>query len=405
MKILTISTLYHKGGAAYIAKTLHESMLEEGIASKYFVGYAQNGLPLKKEKYGVEFANYSIPFSTHLNYISHSLLGIDFFSPRKQQLLELIEWSDVIICHTLHSYFLNYKYLFNLIKKGKTEKNIIMVAHDSWHYTGRCAFVFNCEDWKSGCVTCRNKKYYPPTIISNSEKEYKRKIEAFNNIPNLTFVSPAEWICKDLKEVYQKKNVYTIRNAIDTSPFESVERKFRNTNELEICVSSVDISQPGKINLPLIKELLDKGVKVHFIGKNNPYEEHPNAINHGFISDRSKYVEILNNIDCYLFSSIIDIYPTVLVDALCAGNFIFYTPSKGANEIMEGENQWPGKSVNSSDDIINFSKSKTYKSLIIDQEIRNLHKEKALNFYHKKRMFNDYMNLINKELENCFKKI
>ncbi|MDH4460403.1 MAG: hypothetical protein QE277_03205 [Flectobacillus sp.] len=393
--ILTISTLYNKGGAAYIARQLHEGFKERGFSSHYLYGYDKKGLPSKHHQLDVESLNSSFTFIPHLNYISHKLLGKDYFSPNTSILEDRLVWADVVICHTLHSHLINFQLFFTLLTKYAPTKKIIFVAHDSWFYTGRCAFKFSCEDWLSGCLECSYKKYYPSTLLSNSKLEFERKKSAIAKIPNLFFVTPAKWIQADLEKVFSNK-VFLVRNGIDTSYYENILRK----NEKKIgskpvfCVSCVDLLQEGKVDLVLVEELLKLGFTVNLIGKNNPFKNYPNAISHGYISEKNKYLKVLSDSDCYLFSSTIDIYPTVLIDAICSGCFIFYTDSQGAIEIMESGNSWLGIQISNATDIINYTRSTEFASFCDDLALRTDIVQKARTFFSRDRMIQEYINIL-----------
>lgn len=392
MNVLTISTLHNKGGAAYIAKTLHTGFKEKGYQSKYLVGYGKRGFKEKQKDEDFIFSKYLFPLIPHLNLFIHNFIGKDLFSPVEKHLKEQIQIADVIICHTLHSYFVNFDLFFRILREEASNKKIIMVAHDSWHYTGRCAFIYECDIWKKGCEKCPNHDFYPSTIFSISKSERKKKIFGLSSIPNLIFVSPASWIINDLKTAYPNNPILLIRNAIETKPFKDIVRNYNiEKGIIQICVSSVDLSQAGKVDLKLVEDLLDLGVTIHFIGKNNPLGNHENAINHGYVSDRKQYIDILSKVDCYLFSSSIDIYPTVLVDALCVGNFIFYTKSKGSLEIMEAENIWLGKRILNANDILETLSSQKFKEAIFNKDLRESKRNEALNFYNKNRMVEEYI--------------
>lgn len=395
MNVLTISTLFHKGGAAYIAKVLHNGLKSTNIDTKYLVGYGKNGKADQSLSKDFVYSEYSLPRITPaINLVLHNLIGKDFLSPRKKHIEEMIEWSDVIVCHTLHSYFINYEFLFKIFKKFEKTKKIILVAHDSWHYTGRCAFVFDCDKWKSGCTNCENLNYYPPSkYMSITKSEFIKKQNLLSDIENLNFVSPARWICDDIEKVYPNNKVSLIRNSIETDFYKKIERRY-NMKNIEICVSSVDVTQPGKINLKIVEELLDLGVKVHFIGKNNPFKDHQNSIDHGFITDKNKYVEVLKNVDCYLFTSDIDIYPTVLVEAICSGMYVFYTASKGSLEVMEGEHKWLGRKIQTAADIYSIiNKDDDFNNVIVNESAREEKRSIALDFYKKERMVDEYLKL------------
>ena len=392
MNILTISTLYNKGGAAYIAKTIHEGLLDNGFNATYLAGYSDSKSDKINYSSDVKFSSRKKGLVTIANFFSHKIIGKDLFSPFNNVLTELVKEHDVIICHTLHSHWISYEYLFNILKKYSFNKKIFFVAHDSWHYTGRCAFIKDCNDWQQGCIKCEHKDYYPSTFFSISKIEFQKKINLINSIFNLEFISPSKWICKDLKQVYPNTKVSLVRNGIDTSIYNNIKIKKPN-KDLEFCVSCVDISQAGKIDLNLIEEILRLGLKIHFIGKNNPFKSYPNAIYHGYISDKDKYLSILSNVDCYIFTSEIDVYPTVLVDAICAGPFILYTKSKGSYEIMRSENKWLGCEISDIESFKFILKSEKFKKDLINLTLRRRMRYKACDFYSIDNLVNNYKRL------------
>lgn len=394
MNILTISTLFDRGGAAYIGRTLHYGLSDAGYQTKYLVGYGARGFKQKNSDPDIIYADYNFPLTPHANFILHRSLGKDFFSPSTKQIHDLVDWSDVIICHTIHSHFLNFETLGNILKKFGAKKKVIMVAHDSWHYTGRCAFRFDCSLWQSGCISCPNQGFYPASLFSITKSERVKKIATMKSIPNLTFVSPAKWICDDLKATYPNIPVKLIRNGIETEPYKNFSRTVQKSEEIQLCVSSLSLSQKGKVDLDLVKKALDAGIKIHFIGKDNPFTDHENSISHGYITDKTEYLSVLFQTDGYLFSSSIDIYPTVLVDALCAGSYIFYTPSSGAFELMKSENKWSGTMIQSVDDLVDAIRSDDFLEFKSEVNKIEMERKRALAFFHKNRMVNDYISLL-----------
>ncbi|MEE2954302.1 MAG: hypothetical protein VX347_03930 [Bacteroidota bacterium] len=392
MNILSISTLYNKGGAADIARTLHEGFNDKGFDSSYLAGYSDrfSRNDIRDEK--VYFAVNKKGITTFLNYLSHKVIGKDFFSPNSQIIEDLMINKDIIICHTLHSHWLNFENFFRLLKKKSANKRILFVAHDSWHYTGRCAIINDCTDWQKGCIKCEHTDYYPSTLFSISKIEYQKKINLIKSIPNLEFISPSKWICEDLKRVYPNTKVSLVRNGIDTSIYNNIKIK-EPTKDLEFCVSCVDISQNGKVDLNLIEEILKLGLKIHFIGKNNPFQSYPNAINHGYISDKDKYIDILSKADCYLFTSKIDSYATTVIEAICAGNLIMYTKSKGAYEIMNSENKWLGYEFINLENFKTVIKSDKFKKDLINLTLRKKLQYQAFEFYSIDRLVKNYENL------------
>ena len=143
----------------------------------------------------------------------------------------------------------------------------------------------------------------------------------------------------------------------------------------------------------LIKQILDLGFKIHFIGKNSPFSDYTNAINYDYVSNKDKYLEILSSIDCYLFTSQIDVYPTVLVDAICAGALVLYTKSKGSYEIMKSENEWLGYEISDIESFKSVIKSDKFKKDLINLTLRGGMQSQACEFYSIDNLVNNYKKL------------
>lgn len=398
MNVLTISVLQDEGGAAYIAKTLHDGFSSENfLNTKFLVGYGNKGLSEKNVFNDIEYSKYTIPFSPHINFLVHNFIGKDILSPKEKQLVDLFKWSDVIICHILHSYYLNFSKFFKILAENVFHKKVIFVAHDSWYYTGRCAIIYECDNWRNGCVNCPHKGYYPKSLFSITSSQFNLKVNLINQIPNLIFISPTKWIRNNLRTIYPEIPVKIIPNGIDIDPY-IINPRIKNET-IEFCVSAANLSQKGKIDYELIKDLLDCGYKVHFVGHNNPFEKHPNAITYGYISNKVDYLKILNSAFIYLFTSSIDNYPTVLIDAICAGNYIFYTKSNGADEIMLTDEAWKGSCISSANDIIQIIQSRDFELYFSNKELQSVNREKALAFFDKKRMIKEYIDLITNDPE------
>jgi len=394
MNVLTISARKNKGGASYIAGLIHSYLEGIGIVSKYFVGYGRLGFSYEAENKHVINAKFWLKFSPVINWVFHMIFSRDIISPREKQLVELVKESDVIICHILHSYFIDYKYLIDIVNSYNQNCKVILVNHDSWLYTGRCAIIETCNEWKNKCENCNHLSNYPRGLIRNNRHLFNRKVKAVNSLRNVMFVSPTNWIKNDLKQVYPGIKTELIRNGINTEIFSTFGVKKIKGNDIKFCVSAYDLSQHGKINYDLTKQILELGYEIHFIGHNCPFVKYNNAIIHGYVSNKDVFVDILSQVDCYLFTSNIDNYPTVLIEAVCASNYIFYTPSKGADEIMNGENKWLGSVIQTIQEFKNTINSETFKNTIINYPKRLELKNKALDYYNMQNMLSKYHELI-----------
>lgn len=140
----------------------------------------------------------------------------------------------VIHLHNLHSGYINLPILTHHLKK--TRVPVVWTLHDCWAFTGHCPhFAYQkCEKWKTGCFGCPRYKSYPKSIFDNSKFMWKWKKKWFSNFPNLTIVTPSQWLCDLLSESYLKDyKRQVIYNGIDLEVFRPVESTFAKDNDLE----------------------------------------------------------------------------------------------------------------------------------------------------------------------------
>ena len=141
---------------------------------------------------------------------------------------------DVIHLHNIHGWYLNWKMLFDYLKKANIP--VIWTLHDCWAFTGhRPHFMaIECDKWKSGCYECDLYKSYPGCFFDDSRFQYRYKKECFTGVPNLTIVTPSQWLTDLVKQSYLKNyNTVVINNGIDLTKFKPRISNFREKNCLE----------------------------------------------------------------------------------------------------------------------------------------------------------------------------
>jgi glycosyltransferase involved in cell wall biosynthesis len=128
---------------------------------------------------------------------------------------------DIIHLHNIHGYYLNYKLLFQYIRKKGIP--VVWTLHDCWAFTGHCShFSFcRCEKWRSGCFSCSQKRSYPLSLfLDRSKNNYEDKKKNFTSISNLTIVSVSEWLENLVSQSFLGgSNHVVIHNGIDTAMF------------------------------------------------------------------------------------------------------------------------------------------------------------------------------------------
>ena len=107
---------------------------------------------------------------------------------------------DIIHLHNVHGWYLNLSLLFKYLKECNIP--VVWTLHDCWAFTGGCAHYAycNCDKWLNGCGECDNLTAYPISSKVDKTKEmWELKKELFGNLPNLTLVTPSEWLSKEVK--------------------------------------------------------------------------------------------------------------------------------------------------------------------------------------------------------------
>ena len=277
------------------------------------------------------------------NYLFHSILGIDLFNPYgigRKNLIEAIQLADVIHLHVVHSYFIKFTWLVKAIQRAK--KPIVWTTHDYWAVTGRCASVGECNKWKSGCGNCPKLSSYPSAYFDNTRAQFKRKRGLLEEISSdLVMVAPSKFLASELAANLPNIEVLHIPNWLDEK-FQIACRNHQLPNDIirlpinnvKVLIVANNLNDPSKVNVDLINKLLKiRGVELHCIGSNSPFTE-GNVKNYGEISNREQMVEVVSSCDVALFTSEIDTFGLVMIEALACGVPVLAIESKASREVL-----------------------------------------------------------------------
>ena len=262
MKVLHINQSDISGGAAIAAFRLHQNFLNQNIDSRLLVGQktllfdnniTQVGFPNRQDRLLRKVTDF-----IGLNYIYRS----DTF---KLAQTELLQNSDVIYLHNLHSGYFNYLALPQIVKDKKT----IFVLHDMWSFTGHCAYSYDCNRWQSGCGKCPYLSEYPSVSRDATEWEWKLKNWTFNGI-NMAIVCPSKWLEQCAKtSLLNRHPIYHIPYGIDTDQFHPLQQDqcrklldiFPEQKVILTLASNLTVKRKGADILPRILELLPQSLK------------------------------------------------------------------------------------------------------------------------------------------------
>lgn len=313
---------------------------------------------------------------------------------------------DIIHLHNIHGYFINFKILFEYIKK----KNIPVVwtLHDCWSFTGHCAHFENygCFKWKEGCFDCKFHKSYPQSwLIDRSKDNYILKKRLFTSIPNLTIVPVSDWLSNYLKESYFcNTKIITIKNGINLNVFYPREK-----NKSELGLDSNKFTILGISNVwtndkglqEFIELSKDERYQIVMIGVDNNVKKilPSNIIAINRTTNQSQLAEYYSVADILVNPTYADTYPTINLESLSCGTPLITYRTGGSPETID-ENT--GIVVEKGDKHSLYQAVETMYNETIENRINRKQQciKRAKELFNKEKCFDRYIELYEKILQN-----
>ena len=251
---------------------------------------------------------------------------------------------DVIHLHNIHGYYLNIEELFDYLRT--CGKKIIWTLHDCWPFTGHAAYcqAAGCEKWTVGCGGCPNRSDYPRSLIDRSASNWRRKKAAFSGVPDLSIVTPSQWLAKEVGRSFLScYPVRVIHNGIDTTVFRPVTSRLREEWNLGgktvvLGVSAVWDRRKGLDDFIRLYQLSDRNAyQIILVGLS---EEQKKTLPDGMIGvthtdSVEKLVELYNAADVLVNPTYEDNYPTVNLEAISCGTPVITYNTGGSPESAE----------------------------------------------------------------------
>ena len=328
MKILTVNTEFNRGGAAQIARALFQSLNRKSVFEYHFA-YGR-GEKIDNDK-TIRFAYLPEVYVQGLLTRCFGLQGYgSWFSTKRLEKFIIKEKFDLIHLNNLHGYYLDLRFI-KLISKLNIP--VVWTLHDGWPLTGRCAYLFECDRWKTGCGNCPNLSWYPMTYFDSSSFMWKKKKEYFTSGWNPVIVCPSKWLADRVKESYLKKyDIVVIPNAVDTKIFkprnkDSVRKKSGiSSREKVILFVASDLNDKRKgtrFFLKALKFIKDKDILVLTMGKKINFPEEAKASisfrQLGYIIDKEMMSEVYNIADIFCITSLDEIFGLTVTESMACG--------------------------------------------------------------------------------------
>lgn len=321
MNILHINTRYiGGGGAAAIANLLHNEInKQEGMSSRFLYGRGQSD-DENSVKIAYEFESYISAGFTRI-------LGDSKNRKLSEKSKREIDNADIIHIHNLHGYYLDYESLIDYIVKK--DKKVIWTLHDTWAFTGRCAFTFGCTKWKDSCGNCNNLSIYPTTNKDISDKIWNKKRNIVNKLnKNKTlFITPSKWLKGLVEQSFLKDfKVEVINNGVEKSDYINVDKnilreEFNIPKDKKVILFVASDPNDERKGINYILNIIDKfddNILFVSIGKRIDIKKE-NFLQLGYLSNRKEIYKIYRLSDLFLIPSLDDNFPTTVLEAFANG--------------------------------------------------------------------------------------
>ncbi len=388
MNILHINVTYQYGSTGKIVNAIHQSLLQDNHQS--LVAYGRHFKDDHENTYKIG------------NLLSYTLHGIDTrlfdrhgFSSigATKKFIKDVDFSqfDVIHLHNVHGYYLNIDLLFDELKRAN--RPVVWTLHDSWSYTGHCAFYVNaaCDKWKTGCNHCPEKGEYPKSIgLDQSERNYEDKKEIFNRLDRLTLVTPSLWLQNELKASYLSKYpVKHILNGVDLSKFKPLKERQENEKFTILGVANIWEKRKGLDLFNKLAETLPDDYEIIIVGKiPSRITKHPKIMHIHRTDSVEELAKIYSQADCFLNPTLDDNLPTTTIEAIACGTPVITFDTGGSAEIIDSS---CGCVIDKSDFHALLKAIETIKSQGKAFYEDNAHQRSTL--FDKKLMISNYMDL------------
>lgn len=253
---------------------------------------------------------------------------------------------DIIHIHNIHGYFLNYRLLFDYLKRADIP--VVWTIHDCWLYTGHCYYYSSvgCDRWKTGCGNCPQRKAFPSSwFIDRSEGNYKDKALAFNSIKDkLTIVPVSRWIREEMSHSFLKDCHYqVIHNGIDLNVFDvqpddkEVREKYGlGQKHIILGLASIWCKEKGWDDFVRMSEMLNEDEVIVMVGVSEEQQKllPPNIVAIRRTDNIRQLAELYSAAVAFVNPTWQDNYPTVNLEAIACGTPVVTYRTGGSVEAV-----------------------------------------------------------------------
>ena len=341
MKVLQINCVYLHGSTGKIANQISTYLSNQGIDN-----YVAYGIPkIKGVKNGYVINN---TFDAHIHSFcsrKFCLQGLCSSLPT----LRLISYikrinPDIVHLHNIHGHYLNYKLLFNYLKRR--HHKVVWTFHDCWPMTGKCSHftLAKCYKWASneGCNNCVQLNTYPDSERDRSHKNFILKKQLFTSLTDLHIVTVSNWLKAVCEKSFLKDfDIRCIHNGINTDIFKPSETDkfyglYSKNKKRVLFVSNIWNGAKGDDLIIELDKKLPNEYLLFVVGRGSEkftnVSQSNRIISIPLTKNQIELSEIYSSADVFVCTSIEESAPLVVLEAMACGTPVVCFDSTGIPE-------------------------------------------------------------------------
>ncbi len=343
MKVLQISSTVNTTAIGRIAEEIGQMAMKSGHES--FIAYSELGINGSQSNL-IKIGNRA---DVYMHGLVTRLFDRHGFGSKRvtKKLIKQIKQlnPDVIGIHNVHGYYLNMEVLFDYLKAAG--KPVVWTFHDCWSFTGHCSYFdfVDCDKWKTKCFACPSMKAYPASwLVDRSRDNYISKREIFNDVENLTIVTPSEWLAKLVKQSFLSYyTVKVINNGVNIQVFkpreiDNIREKYNIGNKkLILGLAYIWSQRKGLNDLMELSKILPDDHVIFLVGLNpKQLEQLPeNMLGIARTESVEELAALYSAADVYVNPTWQDNFPTVNLEALACGTPVITYNTGGSPEAID----------------------------------------------------------------------
>lgn len=388
MKVILINTIDNRGGAAKVAYRLKNGLNALGHKVSMFVA---KKLSMDNDVFLVQKQNLFeslIKKTTGRDagrYLREKIYkifpsDIDFFNMRGLFKSAEYKESDIVHCHNLSAGYFN----LNALPKIAAEKPLVWTLHDMWAITYGTPHTYGnlVHDGFFQVVGDKNH-YYHDALAKNKNYLENRKRNIYNKM-KMHLVVPSLWLKNKIeKSILKDKPITLIYNGIDESVFKPYDKsKARQELGLPLDKKIITFIATGGQAVGIkgwdyvektMKRLPDNDIVFLSVGglKNRPPigSKDKRVTFMDYIEDETRLSKLYSASDVFLFTSIAENFPLVVLEAMSCGLPVVSFDVGGVKEaVLHKENGYIAEYKNSDD----LARGIEYILALTEEELRKM---------------------------------